>query len=110
MEDPRRCHSVRRCAAGCDRLRRAGPPAAEEPEGWLIAWSIADAALCLSLAVIAVGYLVGFGPVTFRVFQITGSMLAPLWLAVGVIQLLAEKVPARFVAWLLGIAFTIVAR
>ncbi|WP_327108372.1 hypothetical protein [Nonomuraea glycinis] len=81
----------------------------EEPEGWLIAWTIAGPALCLSLAVIGFGYLVGFGVVTFKVLQITGSMLAPLWLAVGLIQLLAEKVPPKFLAWLFGIAYTIVA-
>ncbi len=81
----------------------------EEPEGWLIAWTVAGPALCLSLAVIGVGHLVGFGVVTFKVLQITGSMLAPLWLAVGLIQLLAEKVPPKFLAWLFGIAYTIVA-
>ncbi len=31
--DPRCCHSVRRCAPGCDRLRRAGPPAARGARG-----------------------------------------------------------------------------
>ncbi|MFI7701767.1 putative quinol monooxygenase [Nonomuraea sp. NPDC049480] len=81
----------------------------DEPEGWLIAWTVAAVALCLSLGVIGVGYLMGFGAVTFRVFQVTGSMLAPLWLAVGMIQLLAERVPPRFLAWLMGIALTIVA-
>ncbi|MGI5284774.1 putative quinol monooxygenase [Nonomuraea polychroma] len=81
----------------------------DEPEGWLIAWTVAAVGVCLSLGVIAVGYLMGFGPVTFRLYQVTGSMLAPLWLAVGMIQLLAERVPPRFLAWLMGIALTIVA-
>ncbi|MDP4500717.1 putative quinol monooxygenase [Nonomuraea turcica] len=81
----------------------------DEPEGWLIAWTVAAVALCLSLGVIAVGYLMGFGSVTFRLYQVTGSMLAPLWLAVGMIQLLTERVPPRFLAWLMGIALTIVA-
>jgi quinol monooxygenase YgiN len=81
----------------------------DEPEGWLIAWTVAAVALCLSLGVIGIGYLMGFGAVTFRLFQVTGSMLAPLWLAVGMIQLLAERVPPRFLAWLMGIALTIVA-
>ncbi|WP_344914603.1 putative quinol monooxygenase [Streptosporangium oxazolinicum] len=35
-------------------------------------------------------------------------MLAPLWLAVGVIQLLARKGTARFSSWLLGIALTVI--
>jgi quinol monooxygenase YgiN len=81
----------------------------EEPEGWLIAWTVAAVALFLSLGVIGVAYLTGFGSVTFRIYQVTGSMLAPLWLAVGMIQLLAERVPPRFLAWLVGIALTIVA-
>ncbi|WP_432928840.1 putative quinol monooxygenase [Microbispora sp. CA-135349] len=80
----------------------------DEPAGWLIAWSIATGALTLSLGAIAVGHLTGFGPVTFRAYQITGSLLAPLWLAVGVIQLLAERGGARFAGWLLGAAFTVV--
>ncbi|MEU6719478.1 antibiotic biosynthesis monooxygenase [Nonomuraea sp. NPDC046802] len=80
----------------------------DEPEGWLIAWTVAVASLCLSLAVIAIGYLMGFGTVTFRIYQVTGSLLAPLWLAVGLVQLLAEKAPPRFLSWLFGIALTIV--
>ncbi|MEV4015406.1 antibiotic biosynthesis monooxygenase [Nonomuraea angiospora] len=80
----------------------------DEPEGWLIAWTVAVVSLCLSLTVIGIGYVFGFGSVTFRIYQITGSLLAPLWLAVGMVQLLAEKVPPRFLAWLGGIALTIV--
>ncbi|MEW9527684.1 hypothetical protein [Microbispora sp. NPDC049125] len=80
----------------------------DEPAGWLIAWSIATAALTLSLGAVAVGHLAGFGSVTFRAFQITGSLLAPLWLAVGVMQLLAEKASARFGGWLLGVGITVV--
>lgn len=79
-----------------------------EPAGWLIAWSITTAALALSLGAIAVGHLAGFGELIFRTFQITGSLLAPLWLAVGVMQLLAEKASARFAGWLIGISVTIV--
>ncbi|UBU13872.1 putative quinol monooxygenase [Nonomuraea gerenzanensis] len=64
--------------------------------------------LCLSLGVIGIGYLFGFGGVTFRIYQVTGSLVAPLWLAIGLVQLLSEKVPPRFLAWLLGIALTFV--
>ncbi|MGW5262004.1 hypothetical protein ACWEQG_13585 [Microbispora sp. NPDC004025] len=80
----------------------------DEPAGWLIAWSIATGALALSLGAIAVGHLTGFGPVTFRAYQITGSLLAPLWLTIGVVQLLSEKRGARFAGWLLGAALTVV--
>ncbi|MFF5243997.1 hypothetical protein ACFY3V_06935 [Streptosporangium sp. NPDC000095] len=80
-----------------------------EPKGWLIAWSITTASLAVSLGVIATGYLIGFGTGTFRIYQLTGSMLAPLWLIVGVIQLLARKSAVRFSSWLLGIALTVIA-
>ncbi len=79
-----------------------------EPAGWLIAWSITTGALTLSLGAIAIGHLAGFGGPTFRALQITGSLLAPLWLAVGVMQLLAEKASARFAGWLIGISVTVV--
>ncbi|MEV0594320.1 putative quinol monooxygenase [Nonomuraea cavernae] len=80
----------------------------DDPEGWLIAWTVAVASLAVSLAMVAVGHLLGFGSVTFKLYQLTGSFLAPLWLSIGLIQLLAEKVPPKFAAWLFGIAFTIV--
>ncbi len=81
----------------------------DEREGWLIAWTIVTAGLCLSLGVAAIGALAGFNAVTFRVYQMTGALLPPLWLAIGVIQLLADKVPPRFAAWLLGTAVTVIA-
>ncbi|WP_157549030.1 putative quinol monooxygenase [Nonomuraea candida] len=80
----------------------------EEPEGWLVAWTVAAAGLCVALGVIGFGSLLGFGGFTFRVYQVTGSLVAPLWLAVGLVQLLSEKVPPRFLAWLLGSALTFV--
>ncbi|MFI7639211.1 antibiotic biosynthesis monooxygenase [Nonomuraea sp. NPDC049400] len=81
----------------------------DESEGWLIAWTVSVASLCLSLGVIGIGYIFGFGEVTFRLYQVTGSLLVPLWLAVGLIQLLVEQVPPRFLSWLFGIALTVVA-
>ncbi|MFC4058660.1 antibiotic biosynthesis monooxygenase [Planomonospora corallina] len=79
-----------------------------EPKGWLIAWGVATAALCVSLGVMALGHFLGFGTVTFRIYQLTGSLLAPLWLAVGVIQLLARRGAARFGSWLPGAGLTAV--
>lgn len=80
----------------------------EEAEGWLIAWVVAAAALSVALGVIGMGHLVGFGALTFKIYQLAGSLLGPLWLAIGLIQLLAEKVPPKFAAWLFGVAFTII--
>ncbi|WP_157248801.1 putative quinol monooxygenase [Nonomuraea typhae] len=80
----------------------------EEREGWLIAWTVAAAMLCVALGAVGTGYLVGFGETTFRIYQLAGSLIAPLWMAIGLIQLLTEKTPPKFLAWLFGIAFTIV--
>ncbi|GIH22442.1 hypothetical protein Aph01nite_07520 [Acrocarpospora phusangensis] len=80
----------------------------EEASGWLTAWAITTAALCLALGAVTVGNLLGFGPLTFRIYQIGGALLAPLWLSVGLIQLLAEKRSARFSGWLLGGGLTVV--
>ena len=80
----------------------------EEVTGWLIAWTVTAAALCLSLGVVAIGHLAGFGPATFRIYQVTGALLAPLWLAVGAIQLLSRAVPGRFASWLFAGAFTVI--
>ncbi|GAB1819204.1 putative quinol monooxygenase [Herbidospora sp. RD11066] len=79
----------------------------EESSGWLVAWAITTVAVCLGLGAIAIGTLLGFGPLTFRVFQVGGALLAPLWLASGLIQLLAESRSARLGGWLLvgGLSF-----
>ncbi|WP_067136673.1 putative quinol monooxygenase [Microtetraspora malaysiensis] len=78
----------------------------EKPSGWLVAWGVTTGATCLSLGLIAVGQLLGYGVVIFRLFQITGSLVAPLWLAVGIAQLIARKPFPRFAAWLFGGALT----
>lgn len=80
-----------------------------ERSGWAGAWGAAAAALCVALAVVAVGHLIGFGPITFRIYQIGGALIAPVWLAIGVVQLLARTTPPKFLTWLWGGAFTFVA-
>ncbi|MER7131475.1 putative quinol monooxygenase [Streptosporangium saharense] len=80
----------------------------DERKGWLIAWSLTTATLGVSLGVIGTGCIIGFGATTFRVFQLSGSLLAPLWLAVGVVQLIGRASAGKFASWLLGVAFTII--
>ncbi|MEV7009617.1 hypothetical protein [Streptosporangium sp. NPDC051022] len=80
----------------------------DERKGWLIAWSLTTATLGVSLGVIGTGSLVGFGAATFRIYQLTGSLLAPIWLAVGVVQLIGHKPAVRFASWLVGVALTVV--
>ena len=48
----------------------------------MIAWTVFAVALCLALGVIGVGYLVGFGNVTFKLYQLTDPCSAA-WLAIG---------------------------
>ncbi|MEV6983794.1 antibiotic biosynthesis monooxygenase [Sphaerisporangium sp. NPDC051017] len=80
----------------------------EQRTGWLLAWAITTASLCLALSSVAIGHLIGFGPATFRVYQITGAFLAPFWLAIGMVQLLARGTAGKFAAWLFGAALTLV--
>ncbi|GAA0968460.1 hypothetical protein GCM10009555_013870 [Acrocarpospora macrocephala] len=80
----------------------------EEASGWLTAWIITAFSLCLALGAVGVGHLLGFAPLTFRIYQIGGALLAPLWLAIGLIQLLAEKRSAQFSGWALGVGLTLV--
>ncbi|GII93606.1 antibiotic biosynthesis monooxygenase [Sinosporangium siamense] len=77
--------------------------------GWLIGWSVATASVCMALGVVAAGHLMGFGPAFFRIHQLAGSFLAPVFLAAGLVQLLTKKVPVKFATWLLSIAFTVLA-
>src|SRR5690606_2153129 len=81
----------------------------DDRQDWLISWTVAAAALCVCLGVIAVGHLIGFGVVTFRIYQLTGAVVAPLWLALGGVQLSGLKTPARCLSWLVGSAFMIIA-
>ncbi|MFC0552002.1 putative quinol monooxygenase [Planotetraspora thailandica] len=80
----------------------------EEATGWLIAWTVTTVVLTLSLGATGLGLLTGFGSGTFRISQITGSLLAPLWLSVGLLQLLADKGSSRIFGWLLGTALTVI--
>ncbi|WP_283139189.1 putative quinol monooxygenase [Rhizohabitans arisaemae] len=81
----------------------------DERQGWLVAWVVCLAALLLASAAIALGHFTGFGPVTFRVFQIFGAIVAPIWLAVGLLEVLAERPPARFAARLIAVSYSFVA-
>ena len=55
------------------------------------------------------GFASGFGPVTFRTVQLFGLVLAPLWLAWGLVELVAASEAARFGMRLVSGALTVVA-
>ena len=55
-------------------------------------WTAATLALTIALAAQSMGFASGFGPVTFRAVQLFALLLAPLWLAWGLVELtVAER-------------------
>ena len=61
--------------------------AVRQPRIDCILWTAATLALTVALAAQSVGFASGFGPVTFRVVELFGLLLAPLWLAWGLAEL-----------------------
>ena len=57
----------------------------------------------------SMGFASGFGPVTFRAVQLFAVLLAPLWLAWGLVELVAANEAARFGMRLVSSALTVVA-
>lgn len=76
---------------------------------YLIAWSFTQVGLSLALLSMAVGFLAGFNGLFFRVVEIGAALLAPLWLMLGMVELIARFVQVRFGAWLFTISYTVVA-
>jgi hypothetical protein len=67
------------------------------PHVWLLAWTMAVLGLAAALGAAAMGLASGFGPLTFRAVQLGAELLAPLWLAWGLVELVArgEGCPVR---------------
>ena len=74
----------------------------------LVAWTVAIVGLTVALAAQALGYRIGFGPVTFRAMEIGAQVLAPLALALGLAELAGQSITARFAARLVLTAVGIV--
>ncbi len=72
-------------------------------------WTAATLGLTIALVALSTGFARGFGPVTFRAVQLFGLMLAPLWLAWGLVELVAASEAARFGMRLVSSALTVVA-
>jgi quinol monooxygenase YgiN len=73
-----------------------------------LAWTAATLALTAALAAESMGFARGFGPVTFRAVQLFALLLAPLWMAWGLAELLWPGEAARFGARLVCGALTVV--
>jgi quinol monooxygenase YgiN len=80
-----------------------------QPRIEFVLWTAATLGLTLALAAQSKGFAGGFGPVTFRVTQVFALLLAPLWLAWGLIELVVANEAVRFGMRLLSSALTVVA-
>ncbi|RKS70803.1 quinol monooxygenase YgiN [Actinomadura pelletieri DSM 43383] len=76
---------------------------------YLIAWSFTQVGLSLALLSMGIGFLAGFNGLFFRVMELGAALIGPLWLALGMIELIARYVQVRFAAWLFVISYTVVA-
>jgi quinol monooxygenase YgiN len=77
------------------------------PSVVLVAWTVAESGLAISLLAQASGHALGFGPVAFRAMEIGAGVIAPLALAVGLTEVVGKSLPVRFGARLIlpAIAF-----
>jgi quinol monooxygenase YgiN len=75
---------------------------------YLIAWSVTLVGLSLALIAMTAGFAFGFKPILFRVVEIGAALLAPLWLALGVVELVARYVQIRFSFWLFTASYTVI--
>ena len=80
-----------------------------QPRIDLIVWTAATLALTIALVAQSMGFASGFGPVTFRAVQLFALLLAPLWLAWGLVELVVANEAARFGMRLVSGALTVVA-
>ncbi|WP_019632308.1 putative quinol monooxygenase [Actinomadura atramentaria] len=76
---------------------------------YLIAWSVTLVGLSLALLAMTVGLLAGFNGPLFRVVEIGAALLAPMWLALGMVELVARYVQIRFSTWLFVASYTVIA-
>ena len=72
-------------------------------------WTAATLGLTVALAAQSMGFASGFGPTTFRAVQLSALLLAPLWLAWGLVEAVAGNDAARFGARLVSSALMVVA-
>src|SRR5216684_2061221 len=80
-----------------------------QPRVEFIVWTAATLGLTIALAAQSMGFASGFGPTTFRAVQMFALLLAPLWLAWGLVELVAANEAVRFGMRLISSALTVVA-
>ena len=80
-----------------------------QPRIYLILWTASTLGLAVALAAQSMGFASGFGLATFRAAQLPTQLFAPLWLAWGLVELVAGSEAARFGMRLVSSALTVVA-
>src|SRR5690349_21213384 len=75
----------------------------------VITWTVTSLGLTVALAAQGMGFARGFDQVTFRAIQLTALLLAPLWLAWGLVELAVANDAVRFGTRLISAALTVVA-
>jgi quinol monooxygenase YgiN len=94
-------------AFGCAGL--LGMRAFPERRIYLIAWTGTLISLGLALGAMTAGFAIGFSPALLRIVTLFGALLAPFSLALGVVELVARTVQARFAARLIAGSYVVVA-
>ena len=79
-----------------------------QPRIDFIAWTAATFGLTVALAAQSIGFASGFGSFTFRAVQLFALLLVPLWLAWGLVELVAQSGTGRFAFRLAAGALTAV--
>jgi len=75
----------------------------------LAVWTVAALGLLVALTAAGVGLATGFGPSAFRAVEVGGQLIAPLWLAWGLIEFVIRSEAIRFGTRLIfGFALTVV--
>jgi quinol monooxygenase YgiN len=80
-----------------------------QPRIGFVVWTAAALVLTIALAAQSMGFASGFGPATFRAVSLFALLLAPLWLAWGLVEVAVANDTARFGARLVASALTVVA-
>lgn len=75
----------------------------------VLTWCGTMLALGLALGAMTIGYAAGFRPALLRTVELFGSLVAPMTLALGVVELIARTVQARFAARLIAASYVVVA-
>jgi quinol monooxygenase YgiN len=78
------------------------------PAPGLAAWAVGTLGLTAALLALGAGFVSGFSPLTFRVAELGAQLVAPLWLAWGLVELAARGEAARIAMRLATGALTLV--